>query len=226
MQSSGTKVAAGGAVAASEIADILLIPNDSPGGGNFYPWLESVQNKASKQAPNVALYLAFLTTNQRYHAALPDREEIKAKNTKPAVPAGPDDNPPAVAAVPPTNAILTAMEQDAYVRRGKLMDGVDSSGTVAWTFLKETVSHVSWIKLEEDPRYQAAEQSPIKDAFTLYQIIRSKHADTAAGGIPLSSHDVQRVRDDFYLFNQGKLDVGEFHKLFQQQLQKRAVFKI
>ena len=213
---------AGGEVAASEIADILLMPNNSPSGGNFYPWLESVKNKAGKLPKEVALYLSFLETNVIYNAPLPSRAAIIARNTRPGIPAGPDNIPPAVDPVPPTNAIVAAMEQDAYVRRGKLMDSIDSSGTTAWTFLKETISHLSWTSLEEDPRYAAAEQSAIKDAFTLYQIIRTKHAESAAaGGVPLSSQDVQRVKDEFHVFVQGKMDIGDFHKQFLRWLQRR-----
>ena len=212
---------AGGAIAASEVADILLIPNNSPSGGNFYSWLESVKNKASKQPKEVALHLSFLETHTRYSAPLPDKAQIVAKNTKPGIPAGPDDNPPAVAPVAPSEANVKAMEQDAYVRRGKLMDNVESSGTIAWMFLKETVSHLSWTSLEEDPRYAAAEQSVIKDAFTLYEIIRAKHAESAAGGVRLSTQDVQRVKDKFHEFVQDKMDIAEFHKEFLQWLQRR-----
>ena len=212
---------AGGAIAASEVADILLIPNNSPSGGNFYSWLESVKNKASKQPKEVALHLSFLETHTRYSAPLPDKAQIVAKNTKPGIPAGPDDNPPAVAPVAPSEANVKAMEQDAYVRRGKLMDNVESSGTIAWMFLKETVSHLSWTSLEEDPRYAAAEQSVIKDAFTLYEIIRAKHTESAASGVRLSTQDVQRVKDKFHEFVQDKMDIGEFHKQFLQWLQRR-----
>ena len=91
MQSTNAK-RAGGVIAASETADVLLVPNDSPGGGNFYAgWHQSVKTKANSLPKDVALYLSCLDTNVRYNAPLPDRASIVAKNTRPAVPAGPND---------------------------------------------------------------------------------------------------------------------------------------
>ena len=223
MQSNSTKRAAVGATAASE-ADVLLVPNDSPGGGNFYSgWLRSAKNQANSQQKELALHLSFMDTNVRYNAPLPNRAMIIAKSTQPAVPAGPDDDPPAIAAVVPTNAIVSAMEQDMYVRRNKLMDSVESCGTQAWTFFEARISHDSWQRIEADPRYDAAESSPIKNAFVLWEIICSTHAETAAaGGVPLSSQDRERIKDDFHAFQQGKLDLGEFHKQYIQWMKRRV----
>ena len=63
MQSTNAK-RAGGVIAASETADVLLVPNDSPGGGNFYAgWHQSVKTKANSLPKDVALYLSCLDTN-------------------------------------------------------------------------------------------------------------------------------------------------------------------
>ena len=96
MQSSSTKRAAGGAIAVSTLAvdaKIKLVPNDTPGGGNFYAgWQEHVSKEASGQTKELALHLSFVNTGVRYSPPLPNRADITAKNTKPAVPAGPDDD--------------------------------------------------------------------------------------------------------------------------------------
>ena len=213
---------AGGVIAASETVDVLLVPNDSPGGGNFYSgWHQSIKTKANSLPKEVALYLSCLDTNSRYNPPLPNKAAIVAKNSVPAIPAGPDGEPAAVAAVVPSNAIVNAIEQDMFVRRNKLIDNVESSGTAAWTFLQGCISHPSWQLLEADPRYAAAETSPVKDAFVLWEIIRSTHAQAAAAGTQLSSQDKERIKDDFNDFSQGKLEIGEFHKQYLQWLKRR-----
>ena len=83
MQSNSTKRAAVGATAASE-TDVFLVPNDSPGGGNFYSgWLRSVKIQANSQQRELALHLSFINTNVRYYAPLPNRAMIIAKSTQP-----------------------------------------------------------------------------------------------------------------------------------------------
>ena len=221
MQSAGKRP--GGAIAASETAVVLLLPNDIRGGGNFHSgWLDYFKNRASKEDKDVALYFSFLETGRKYVAPLPDRSAIITANTRPPIPAGPDDVPPAVAAVVPTNALVNHLEQDAFVRRQKVMDCMNSSGTRAWNLFKESISHESWTLIEADERYGPADTSPIKDAFALYEIIRSTHAEAAVGGIRMSSQERQRIKDEFNLFQQGKLELGDFHKQFLQWMLKRV----
>ena len=212
----------GVSVAASEATVVLLVPNNSVGGGNYHSgWLEYAKDLASKQDSDLSLHLTFLDSAVRYLAPLPDRATIIAENTRPAVPAGPDGEPAAVAAVLPANALVNHLEQDAFVRRQKVNANVNSCGTRAWTLLKGTLSHASWTDVEADGRFAAAEASPIKDAFVLFQIIRTTHATGAVGGISISSQERQRIKNGFNTFQQGSLELGEFHKAFLQWIQRR-----
>lgn len=71
----------GTSVAASETAVVLLIPNDSDGGGNFHSgWLAYAKGIAAKQDAELSLHLTFLDSNERYIAPLPDRAMIVAEN--------------------------------------------------------------------------------------------------------------------------------------------------
>ena len=212
----------GTSVAASETAVVLLIPNDSDGGGNFHSgWLAYAKGIAAKQDADLSLHLTFLDTNERYIAPLPDRATIIAENTRPAVPAGPFGVPAAIAAVPPSEALVNHLEQDCFVRRQKVMTNVNSSGTRAWNLLQSISSHASWTTIETDFRFRAADESPIKDAFVLFQIIRATHAVGAVGSIGITSHERQRIKDDFEAFQQGNLDVNDYHKAFTQWIKRR-----
>ena len=212
----------GGAEAISETTVVLLEPNDSNGGGNYFVWLENLKQLASEQDAKVSNHLSFITTGERFRPPYVSRAQIIAQNTIPAVPAGEDDDPPAVAAVVPSNATVAAMELDAHVRRNKTIEEVNACGTIAWTVMMKTIGIASKSILQADARYDEADSTAIKDAFVLMQIINTTHGEGGAGGVPQTSQGQRRIEDAFYEFKQKDMEIGQFHKEFSTWMKRLA----
>ena len=101
------------------------------------------------------------------------------------------------------------------------MANVNSCGTLGWQFLEESISHASQVSVGAVPAVVAANLMAPKDAFALFKAIEASHAAGGAGGIKLSSQEVDRVDEAFAAFKQNDLEPGDFHKLYVKWLDKR-----
>ena len=200
--------------------EIVLLEPNTGGRGNYHTtWLENVRSRSADLDKYTALYLSFLFTGERYKAPMPNRAAIVLEYTTPEIAA--NGQQAAVAAIPPSDEIVDRLYLDALSRREKTMANVNSCGTLGWQFLEESISHASQVSVGAVPAVVAANLMAPKDAFVLFKAIEASHAAGGAGGIKLSSQEVDRVDEAFAAFKQNDLEPGDFHKLYVKWLDKR-----
>ena len=203
---------------------VLLLPN-TEGQGNYHSeWLESAKTDASNESESTALYLTCLDTGNRYIAPFPTIQTVTAANTQPAIPAGPGQA--AVAAIVPADNILENLLLEEFRLRTRQMNSVKNSATPAFNFFRTRCSTGSWAIISEHADFAAADGAVPKDGFGLYRIIVQTHALGGAGGIRLSSQEVDRIDEGFNAFQQKGLELGEYYRLFKIWLDKRRAVGI
>jgi len=210
---------AAGVVAEDQL--VLLYPN-TEGQGNFVSeWLPRAKLDASDESESLALALSYLDTGVPFNLPYPTLASVTAANTQPAVPAA--GGVAAVAAVVPPDDILQDLLREAFRQRSKTMNAVAATGTAQFNFFRRRLSQLSWSLIEEHPEYEAVNTSMPKNGFGLYQIIVATHGEAGAGGIRLTSLEVDKVDQAFNSFKQGDLDLGEYYRLFKTFLEKRRI---
>ena len=215
--SSATKKAIG---ASEDKNEFILLVQNTEGQGNYHSsWLERTKSDASEQNEFLALYLSFLDTGRPFVARFPNMESVTAANTQPAIPAAAGQ--PAVAAVVPGDDFLEVILKEEHRLRARLMSGVANQGTAAFNFLKSRCSGGSWAIVKENVSFAAADAVAPKDGYQIYRIIVETHALGGAGGVRLSSQEVDRIDEGFNSFRQNGLDVGEYYRLYNVWIEKR-----
>ena len=215
--SSATKKAIG---ASEDKNEFILLVQNTEGQGNYHSsWLERTKSDASEQNEFLALHLSFLDTGRPFVARFPNMESVTAANTQPAIPAAAGQ--PAVAAVVPGDDFLEVILKEEHRLRARLMSGVANQGTAAFNFLKSRCSGGSWAIVKENVSFAAADAVAPKDGYQIYRIIVETHALGGAGGVRLSSQEVDRIDEGFNSFRQNGLDVGEYYRLYNVWIEKR-----
>ena len=200
MKSAGSKT---GAV---DSAVIVLLQTGAI-EGNFETWREATRKAAADLPLALSLHLSFLDTDKEYVPAQVNKNAIYEKN------AIPDEDL--------TEETKEMLIKTAVKHRQKVMQDVEDQGTNAFQFLITRCSHASVNNIEAHADFATANNVAPKNAFALWEIIKKTHASGGAAGLKVTRAEKNLIDDEFNLFNQGRLSLGDFWKQYKFLLAKR-----
>jgi hypothetical protein len=189
----------------------ILLSSNKGGHGNWYTgYIENLQSRSTELDDILSAKLSYVFTGVPFCAAFPNRNDIILEYTIPAVAAG--QGVEAVDAIPPSDTKVDRLELERTSRRDKLMDAVRRSGTRAFQFLFDSMDHPCQVIIRADPRYIAADRMVPKDDWALFCLMKEKLAGGGAGGVRLTSQEIEKIDGRFNAFKQGSKDVNDYCK--------------
>ena len=206
----------------------ILLEEPDKGIGNTEDWLDQTAISISKLSLTAAAYGTNCTRGNCARYTLPpiDVNRLLSDNPSPVRALG-QDAASWEAALAAYAALTIQLTSQATLQRSKLQYTIDLEGTTVFNHIWETLSHGSQVTVRRDPRFDTANSPTPKDGRLLMVIVRDIHTKHSIGSTKMTGSGKEDLEDKFGIFVQGDLTLNDFHRLFEQWINRlKSIGKI